>query len=82
MEERSKLQVLVKRLDKIFRGESAGGLGLVDAESVHIRSLITEALSKSESTVSKAICNVPNGFHVKVSSDSPGLSAWDSSDRA
>lgn len=79
MDKMYKLQQLVEGLNQIVSGECGDVAGLVRAELVCVRSVITAALSGGDGTVSKAICDVHNRFPVEASSDalspSAGLSA-------
>lgn len=78
----SELRILVKRLNRTIGGERACLAGLVDAELVRIRSVITAAILESERMVSEAICDVHDGLPAEASSDEPGPSAGGSSDQA
>lgn len=84
-----------KKLDKMFKpwvlvegpnrtvgSELARAAGLVDAEFVCVREVITAAQLESEGTVSEAICNVHDDFPVYSSSDAPIPSAGGSPDQA
>lgn len=78
----SERQALVKGLNQAVPGKHACIAELVGTKFIRIWSVITSAMSESEGTVSKAICNLLDSFPVQASSDGPGPSADRSSDQA
>lgn len=81
-DEMSKIRAPIKGQNRTVGGEHVHIAGLVDAELVPIRLVISAALSERESTVSKAICHVRDGFPVQNSSDARSPSAGGYSDQA
>lgn len=61
----SELWAPVEGLTSTVISERGRVVGLLEIELVIVRSVISVALSKSECTVRKAICNVPYCFPVK-----------------
>lgn len=60
----SELWKFVEELNQTVGGERARVAELVNAELVRVRSVVTVALPESESTVSKAMYGVRDGFPV------------------
>lgn len=77
-----KLRSLVKGLHRTVCGEETRVAGLTNAELVRSLSVITAALSGSESSVRMAICIVCHGFQFQAYSDARSPSAGGPSDQS
>lgn len=76
------LSTVFERLRRIFRGSCACFAGLVDADWILVRSVISAALSDSEITVSEAIRYVYYSFPIEASPEAPDSTVAGSSDQA
>lgn len=60
---------LVEGLRRTVDDERAHNAGIIEAKLVSVRSIINYALLESDGMVIRAICDMPDGFHVEESSD-------------
>lgn len=78
----SELQALVEKLKGAVGDVHACVAEIFNAELILFRSFITAVLSDSESTVSKAICDICDCFPVEASSDAADPTAGGSAYQA
>lgn len=76
-----KLRVLLGGLNRTLGGKRACLAELVDATLIRVKVVSTAALYETGGSVSKAICDMPEGLRVQASSEAPRLCASGSSNQ-